>query len=100
VSSAQTSSTTCNVVWMISYKAWFLSGKRLFRGYTWGMSSAEIIAQLPKLTHKERRAVARRIIELENEAQLLADSDRRADANFKMLDVMEAEDDGSRCQSQ
>ncbi|HXB01885.1 MAG TPA: hypothetical protein VNV15_03590 [Opitutaceae bacterium] len=64
------------------------------------MSSAEIIAQLPKLTHKERRAVARRIIELEKEAQLLADSDRRADANLKMLDVMEAEDDGSRYQSQ
>jgi hypothetical protein len=59
------------------------------------MSSIEIIAQLPKLTHKERRAVARRIIELEGEAQLLADCDRRADANFKTLDVMEAEDDGS-----
>ena len=62
-----------------------------------GMGLTEIIALLPKLTHKERRAVARRIIELEGEAQLLADCDRRADANFKMLDVMEAEDDGSPC---
>jgi hypothetical protein len=64
------------------------------------MSSTAIIAQLPKLTHNERRAVARRIIELEGEAQLLANCDYRAAANFKMLDVMEAEDDGSRYQSQ
>jgi len=55
-----------------------------------GMSLTEIIAQLLKLTHKERRAVARRIIELEEEAQMLADCDRRASVNFKMLDSMEA----------
>ena len=64
-----------------------------------GMSSAEIIAQLPKLTHTERRAIARRIIELEEEAQLLAGCDHRASANFKMLDAMEAAEDATHYES-
>lgn len=56
------------------------------------MSAREIIAELPTLTHDERRALARRIFELEEDAQVLADCDCSADANFQMLDAMEHED--------
>ena len=51
-----------------------------------------MIAELPSLTHDERRALARRIFKLEEDAQVLADCDRRADANFQLLDAMEADD--------
>jgi hypothetical protein len=56
------------------------------------MSSTEIIAELPRLTHQERREVARRLFELESEAQILEDVDRRANQNFLLLDALEAED--------
>ena len=56
------------------------------------MSAQDIIAELPKLTHSERRQIARQIFELEEEAQTLADCAARADQNFLMLDQMEAED--------
>ncbi|MGD1032631.1 MAG: hypothetical protein ABSA05_15995 [Opitutaceae bacterium] len=59
------------------------------------MSTNEIIAELPKLNHEERRLVAKRLFELEEDAQILADADRRADANFLLLDAMES-DDASR----
>ena len=60
------------------------------------MSATEIIAELQKLTHEERREVARRLFALEEEAQILADSDRRANENFLLLDAMEAEDVGDK----
>ena len=53
------------------------------------MSTAQI---LPRLSHADRREIVRRLIELEEEAQLLVDADLRADANFQMLDALEAED--------
>ncbi|MEO6740568.1 MAG: hypothetical protein ABIP20_09965 [Chthoniobacteraceae bacterium] len=56
------------------------------------MSAREMIAELPSLTHDERRALARSIFDLEADARVLADCDQRADANFQMLDDMEAED--------
>ena len=56
------------------------------------MSAREMIAELPSLTHDERRALARSIFDLEADARVLADCDRRADANFQMLDAMEDED--------
>jgi hypothetical protein len=56
------------------------------------MSKAEILAELPRLDHAERREVARRLFEMEADAQTLADCDRRADEHFQMLDAMEAED--------
>ena len=55
------------------------------------MSAAEIISELPKLSRHERREIARQIFELEDDAQVLADCDARADQNFLMLDK-EAED--------
>ena len=55
------------------------------------MSSKEIIAELPHLSHRERREILQHILSIEDEAQLLADCDRRADERFLMLDAMEAE---------
>ena len=56
------------------------------------MSAAEIIAELPKLSLAERRRLAGAIFDLEAEADLLRDCDRRAAERFTMLDAMEAED--------
>lgn len=56
------------------------------------MSASEIIAELPKLDHTQRREIARRLFELESEAQLLADTDHRANENFLLLDALESED--------
>lgn len=56
------------------------------------MSKAEIIAELPRLSHWERREIMQYILEMEQEAQVLADCDRRADERFLLLDAMEAED--------
>jgi mRNA-degrading endonuclease RelE of RelBE toxin-antitoxin system len=63
------------------------------------VSASEIIAELPKLSRTERRQLAAAIFELEEEVDLLRDSDRRADERFRMLDAMEEEDGqtGSRC---
>jgi len=60
------------------------------------MSATEIIAELQKLTHEERREVARQLFALEEDAQILADSDRRANENFLLLDAMEAKDAGNK----
>jgi hypothetical protein len=70
---------------------------RLIRGalpvnYCVFMSAAEIIAELPKLTLEERRRLAGAIFDLETEADLLRDCDRRADERFSGLDAMESED--------
>ena len=56
------------------------------------MSKAEIAAELPKLTAQERRELARLIFEMEEQAELLRDCDRRANERFLMLDALEAED--------
>jgi hypothetical protein len=55
------------------------------------MSASEIIAELPKLSSAERRRVVGAIFDLETEADLLRDCDRRADQRFAMLDMMEKE---------
>ena len=53
------------------------------------MSASEILAELPKLSRQERRRLAAAIFDLEEEADLLCDCDRRADEHFRMLDMME-----------
>ncbi len=45
---------------------------------------------------KERRQVAAAIFELEEEADLLRDCDRRAHERFRMPDMMEEEDDKTK----
>jgi len=56
------------------------------------MSAQEIISELASLTPQQRREIARHIFEMEEDAQILTDCDRRADENFQILDRMEAED--------
>ena len=56
------------------------------------MSKTEILAELPRLDHRERREIARALFDIEADAQTLADCDRRADEHFLMLDVLEAQD--------
>ena len=56
------------------------------------MSKAEILAELPRLDHAERREIARALFDVEADAQTLADCDRRADKHFLMLDALEAQD--------
>ncbi|MBI3416880.1 MAG: hypothetical protein HY043_16440 [Verrucomicrobia bacterium] len=57
------------------------------------MSKAEIISELPKLTHGERREIMRVIFQAERDADTLAECDRLALERFQMLDAMEAEDE-------
>lgn len=53
------------------------------------MSVQQIISELPKLSAGERRQIAREIFEMEDDAQILADCDARADQNFLILDLFE-----------
>ena len=61
--------------------------------YSWSMSRAEILSEIPKLSHEARRDIMRRLIETEEDAQTLAECDQRALERFQMLDAMEAEDE-------
>jgi hypothetical protein len=56
------------------------------------VSTSEIFAELPKLSREERRRLAAAIFDLEEEADLLRDCDRRADEGFRILDAMEEQD--------
>jgi putative addiction module component (TIGR02574 family) len=55
------------------------------------MSQAEIISEIPKLSHEERREIVRCIIEAEEDAETLAVCDRAVLKNFQMLDKIEPE---------
>ena len=57
-----------------------------------GVSASEMVAELPKLSRKERRQLAAAIFELAEEAGLRRDCDRRADERFRVLHMMEEED--------
>lgn len=56
------------------------------------MSTAEILAEIPKLSSGDRRRLLDRILELEDEAASVEAARRTADEAFQMLDAMEAED--------
>jgi hypothetical protein len=56
------------------------------------MSTAEILAELPKLSRQERRRILERILEIEEVAESVEAIRRMADEAFLMLDAMEAED--------
>ena len=57
------------------------------------MSKGEIISEIAKLSHQERREIVRVLFELEEDAETLADCDRLAIERFQMLDAMEAQDE-------
>ena len=56
------------------------------------MSTSEILSELPKLTRVERRAILNRLLELDEDAEILEERRQQADEAFLMLDAMEAED--------
>jgi len=60
------------------------------------MSSTEIIAELPRLTHEERRAICQRILALEADQEALESSRQAALLGFQMLDQMESTDEARR----
>lgn len=53
------------------------------------MSTVEIMAQLPRMSASERREIARRLVELEADADALKIADETADQGFQILDEME-----------
>jgi hypothetical protein len=57
------------------------------------MSKAQILSEIPKLSHTERREIMRLIVEMEQDAETLAECDRLALERFQMLDAMEARDE-------
>ena len=56
------------------------------------MSTSEILSELPKLSRVERQAILNRLIELDEDAEVLDERRRQADEAFQMLDAMEAAD--------
>lgn len=54
------------------------------------MSASEIMTELPKLTLPERRRILERIMELENETDILEAHRQMADDTFRMFDEMES----------
>jgi len=60
------------------------------------MSTAEILAEIPKLSREDRRRILDRILEMEDEAESVEAIRRMADEAFLMLDAMEAEDAASQ----
>ncbi len=60
------------------------------------MSATEILEELPKLTVEERSEILRRIQLIDGEREDFAVCLAHAEAGFRMLDEMEAEDDARR----
>jgi len=60
------------------------------------MSTAEILAELPKLSREDRRRILERILEMEEEAGSVEAIRHTADEAFRILDAMEAEDAASQ----
>jgi len=60
------------------------------------MSATEILKELPNLRHEERRAIARRVFELEQERGELEWAAQAADLAFQELDKLEEQDAASK----
>jgi hypothetical protein len=56
------------------------------------MSATEILNELPKLKREERRAIARRVFELDEEREELDWAAQAADLAFQELDKLEEGD--------
>ncbi len=56
------------------------------------MSTAQILAELPKLSREDRRRILDRILEIEDEAESAEAARRTADEAFQMLDAIEDKD--------
>jgi len=68
----------------------------ILMNYVFVMSATEILAELPRLTHEERRDICRQILALEADHEVLDSCRQAAIAGFQLLDQMEAEDEKQR----
>jgi hypothetical protein len=59
------------------------------------MSKAEIMLEIPRLSHAEKRELIRVLLESEEDAATLAECDRLALERFQALDAMEAADEAN-----
>jgi hypothetical protein len=55
------------------------------------VSATEILSELPKLTHAERRAISNRLLELETERDTLQFAVDAAESAFLELDKLEGD---------
>ena len=60
------------------------------------MTTAEILSELPELSRQDRRRILDRLLEIDDDAEVLEAGRRVADEAFQMLDAMEAEDAASQ----
>ena len=56
------------------------------------MSFTDILAELPRLTQRQRREIADRALALDGEAEIIEERRHLADEAFRMLDALEDED--------
>ena len=56
------------------------------------MTTTEILSELPKLSREERREILNRLMELDEDVDVLRERQQIADLAFQMLDSLEAED--------
>jgi len=56
------------------------------------VSYKDILAELPRLTQRERREIAERALALDDDARVLEERRHLADETFRMLDALEDED--------
>jgi hypothetical protein len=56
------------------------------------MSKSEIMSEIPKLSHSDRRDILRLLLDSEEEAQIITACDQLAIERFQMLDRIEEED--------
>ena len=56
------------------------------------MSYRDILAELPRLSQRQRREIAERALALDDEAQILEERRHLADESFRMLDALENQD--------
>ena len=56
------------------------------------MSATELIGELAKPSPRERRRILDRILELDDEAEMLEERRHLADETFQMLDALETAD--------
>ena len=56
------------------------------------LSASDILIELPKLSPAERLAILNRLIELDEDVEILEENRRHAVEAFLMLDALEAED--------
>lgn len=59
------------------------------------MSKAQIVTELPRLSHADRREIMKVLFELEEDAETIEACDRLALERFQALDAMEAENDAN-----